>query len=374
VIVLFGASKTLRLNGHVRVDLFYGALRPRGQVWLDLVCLAVKTDAKVIGMRGISLIIVETRNLPGYRVGRPLEKVGMHAQDTCELFFDGVEVPPERVRVSDAELSRARTGLDAGAESAVWNNFAHYQHIFTDERFWVILRNTVVVSLLMVLITMVLGTLVGLLMHRLPRWASATVGTALMLAWATPVISAAIVHRWLFDARYGLANTLLERIAPRRGWEEFNWFSDPVPLFSVLILTVVWQSFPFVAVTVLAGLKSIPPDLYEAARVDGAGPWHTFWSITWPILRPLFALLLILQVIWDFRIFTQLYILSGGFANRDVFLLPYYAYQLGFASTPPNYGLGSAIAVVMTAIVLAITAYYVRVMVRAGELSEEGAR
>jgi N,N'-diacetylchitobiose transport system permease protein len=259
-------------------------------------------------------------------------------------------------------------------ESAVWNNFAHYQHIFTDERFWVILRNTVVVSLLMVLITMVVGTLVGLLMHRLPRWASATVGTALMLAWATPVISAAIVHRWLFDARYGLANTLLERIAPGRGWEEFNWFSDPVPLFSVLILTVVWQSFPFVAVTVLAGLKSIPPDLYEAARVDGAGPWHTFWSITWPILRPLFALLLILQVIWDFRIFTQLYILSGGFANRDVFLLPYYAYQLGFASTPPNYGLGSAIAVVMTAIVLAITAYYVRVMVRAGELSEEGAR
>lgn len=261
-------------------------------------------------------------------------------------------------------------------EPAEWNGFAHYQRILTEARFWTILRNTIVVCLLMVAATMALGTLVGLLMHRLPRWLSATVGTALMLAWATPVISAAIVHRWLFDSRYGLVNAVLDRLAPGSGWAEFTWFNAPLPLFSVLILTVVWQSFPFVAIAVLAGLKSVPAELYESARVDGAGAWRSFWTITVPLLRPLFALLLVLQVIWDFRIFTQLHVLAGGFSNRDVFLLPYYSYQLGFASTPPNYGLGSAIAVVMTAIVLALTAYYLRVMIRGGhaEPVEEGAR
>ncbi|MBB6170784.1 N,N'-diacetylchitobiose transport system permease protein [Nocardiopsis mwathae] len=256
-------------------------------------------------------------------------------------------------------------------EPAEWNDFAHYIAILNDERFWMIFRNTIVVCLLMVAITMVLGTLVGILMNRLPKWLSATVGTALMLAWATPVISAAIVHRWLFDARYGLVNATLAKLPDwlvGSGWENFNWFNSPGPLFSVLILTVVWQSFPFVAVSVLAGLKSIPGELYEAARVDGAGAWRSFWNVTFPMLRPLFALLLILQIIWDFRIFTQLNILAGGFSNRDVFLLPYYSYQLGFYSTPPNYGLGSAIAVVMTVLVLAITAYYLRVMIRQGEI------
>nr|WP_236542858.1 sugar ABC transporter permease [Spiractinospora alimapuensis] len=258
-----------------------------------------------------------------------------------------------------------------GAREPEWNNFQHYLFILTDERFWTIFRNTVLVCLLMVFITMVLGTLVGLLMNRLPNWLQATVGTTLMLAWATPIISAAIVHRWMFDSRYGLVNPVLDALPNwlvGSNWSDFNWLNDPVPFFSVLILTVVWQAFPFVAVTVLAGLKSVPNELYEAARVDGASRWQTFWRVTVPILRPLFALLIVLQVIWDFRIFTQLFILAGGFSNREIFLLPYYAYQLGFASTPQNYGMGSAISVVMTVLVLGITAYYIRIMVRQGEV------
>lgn len=255
-------------------------------------------------------------------------------------------------------------------QEAEWNGFAHYTSVLTDARFWEIFRNTIVVCLAMVVVTMVLGTLVGILLNKLPNWASTTLGLGLMLAWATPVISAAIVYRWLFDTRYGLFNTIMAGLPDwlvGSGWEEFNWFNSPGTLFPILIVTVVWQSFPFVAISVLAGLKSIPNELYEAARMDGAGPWKSFWNVTVPMLRPLFALLLVLQVIWDFRIFTQLFILAGGVTNRDVALLPVYIYQLGFASTPPNYGMGSAIAVIMTVLVLAITAYYLRVMIRQGE-------
>ncbi|MEV2275174.1 sugar ABC transporter permease [Nocardiopsis sp. NPDC049922] len=256
-------------------------------------------------------------------------------------------------------------------DEAAWVGFDHYASVLTDTRFWTIFRNTIVVCLAMVVLTMVLGTLVGILLNKLPKWASTVLGLGLMLAWATPVISAAIVYRWLFDTRYGLVNTILSGLPDwltGSGWEEFNWFNEPATLFPILILTVVWQSFPFVAVSVLAGLKSIPTELYEAARMDGASAWKSFWNVTVPMLRPLFALLLILQVIWDFRIFTQLFVLADGVDNRDVALLPVYIYQLGFASTPPNYGMGSAIAVIMTVLVLAITAYYLRVMIRQGEV------
>lgn len=255
-------------------------------------------------------------------------------------------------------------------QEAQWNNFGHYLHVLTDERFWSIFRNTILVCLAMVVLTMVLGTLVGLLMHRLPRWASTTLGIGLMLAWATPVISAAIVYRWLFDTRYGLFNAILTSLPDwlvGSGWQEFNWLSSPSTLFPILVITVVWQSFPFVAISVLAGLKSIPSELYEAARIDGANGWTAFWSVTVPMLRPLFALLLVLQIIWDFRIFTQLFILGGGVTNREIALIPTYIYQLGFASTPPNYGMGSAIAVIMTVLVLVISAYYLRTMIRQEE-------
>lgn len=251
-----------------------------------------------------------------------------------------------------------------------WNDFAHYRTLLTDPGFWTILRNTVVVCVLMVGITMVLGTLVGLLLHKLPKWFSGFVAIGMMLAWATPALSASLVFRWLFLPERGLINVTLDRMPDwlvGSGWLEYNWFLEPGSLFSILVTVIVWQSFPFVAVSVLAGLKSIPHELYEAARMDGASAWKAFWNVTFPMLRPLFALLLVLQIIWDLRVFTQLYILANSFQNKDVYLLSYYIYQQGFSASPANYGMGSAIAVVMTVMVLAVTAYYLRIMIRQGE-------
>lgn len=251
-----------------------------------------------------------------------------------------------------------------------WNGFAHYQTLLTDGDFWTILRNTVVVCVLMVGITMILGTLIGILLHKLPKWFSAIVAIGMMLAWSTPALSASLVFRWLFLPERGLVNVTLDRLPNwlvGDGWLQYNWFLEPLPLFTILISVIVWQSFPFVAVSVLAGLKSIPSELYEAARMDGANAWKAFWNVTFPMLRPLFALLLVLQIIWDLRVFTQLYILANSFQNKDVYLLSYYIYQQGFTASPANYGMGSAIAVVMTVMILAVTAYYLRIMIRQGE-------
>ncbi|TDQ52109.1 carbohydrate ABC transporter permease [Actinorugispora endophytica] len=252
-----------------------------------------------------------------------------------------------------------------------WNDFAHYRTLLTDPYFWSVLGKTVLVCVTMVVCTIVLGTLVGLLLNRLPKAFSTFVAVGTMLAWATPAISASLVFRWLFFPERGFANHVLDALPDLlvgSGWLRYNWFLDEGPLFTLLVLVVVWQGFPFVAMTVLAGLKSIPYELYEAARMDGASAWRSFWAVTVPILRPLFALIVVLQIIWDLRVFTQLYILTGSsFANPDAYLLSYYVYQQGFNASPANFGLGSAIAVVMTVLVLGITVYYLRVMIRQGE-------
>jgi N,N'-diacetylchitobiose transport system permease protein len=131
---------------------------------------------------------------------------------------------------------------------------------------------------------------------------------------------------------------------------------------------VVWASFPFIAVTVLAGLKSIPDELYESARMDGAGPWQVFRKITYPLLKPIFLILLLLSVIWDFNVFTQTYIVTGQLGNRDEYNLGIYSYAKAF-QLPPDIGLGSALALVLTVILLIITVGYVRANIRQGAVA-----
>jgi N,N'-diacetylchitobiose transport system permease protein len=136
----------------------------------------------------------------------------------------------------------------------------------------------------------------------------------------------------------------------------------------VLTVLVVWQAFPFIAVTTLAGLKTVPAELYEAARMDGATGWRVFWRITYPLLKPIFLVLLLLSVIWDFNIFTQTYLITGGLGNRDEFNLSLYLYDKAF-TFPPSYGLGGAIALIFTVILLVVTVGYVRASVRQGALT-----
>jgi N,N'-diacetylchitobiose transport system permease protein len=131
---------------------------------------------------------------------------------------------------------------------------------------------------------------------------------------------------------------------------------------------VVWQSFPFIAVTTLAGLKTVPAELYEAARVDGASPGRMFWKITYPLLKPIFLVLLLFSVIWDFGVFTQSYLITGYPGNRNEYNLSLYIYNKAFGF-PPSYGLGGALALIFTVILLIVSVGYVRSSIRQGALA-----
>lgn len=259
----------------------------------------------------------------------------------------------------------------SGAVPAEGVGVRNYTDVLADPGFRHALVNTAIFAAAAVATTLVTGMGVGLLLHRLGRVMSAIVATGAMLAWGTPQITGAIVFRFLFDDTYGLADHVMARLPrgltrPLFGdvdWSAHSWVLSTPSLYTVLLLCVVWMGFPFVAVSVLAGLKSVPAELYEAARVDGAGPWRTFWSITFPSLRPIFSVLTVLSVIWDFKVFTQLYVLNGGLTNKDGFNLSLYSYAKAFGFGA-QMGLGSAIALILTVLLLLVTGLHIRQMLR----------
>ena len=265
------------------------------------------------------------------------------------------------------QMSFQKVGLrQLRGEPAENVGFDNYRQIFADDAFWAAVKHTLLFAVVAVSATLLVGTFVGLLLNQLGKRMSAFVAGGVLVAWATPPVTAAVIFSWLFGTTGGLVGWLLD-LLPNwlvgGGWQNYNWFSSPLPDYTVLTICVVWMSFPFIAVSVLAGLRTVPTELYEAAKVDGSSAWNTFWKITFPLLRPIFAVMLVLSVIWDFRVFTQLFVMSG-LANSDSFNLSLYGYSTAFGSLNAKYGLGSAIAMVLTLIVLAVTAVYTRMMVR----------
>ena len=260
-----------------------------------------------------------------------------------------------------------------GAQPTQWVGLSNFTTTFADSEFWLSLRLTAAFAAVVVPLTLIAGTLVGLLLNRLGKKMAAFVSTAALLAWATPPVSASVLFYWLFNPDGGLVDWTLSKLphwlVGNTDWAGFNWTtSGALPAYTVLTILVIWQSFPFIAVTVLAGLKTVPAELYEAARVDGATPSRVFWKITYPLLKPIFLVLLLLSVIWDFNVFTQTYILTGFPGNRDEFNLSLYIYDKAF-QFPPSYGLGGALALIFTLILLVVTVGYVRASVRQGALT-----
>ncbi len=260
-----------------------------------------------------------------------------------------------------------------GAEPTQWIGFANFTQTFADPEFWLSLRITVIFACVAVPLTLIVGTLIGLLLNRLGKKMAAFVSTAALLAWAVPPVSASVLFYWLFNPDGGLVDWTLARLphwlVGSTDWSGFNWTTTgALQAYTVLGLLVVWQAFPFIAVTVLAGLKTVPAELYEAARVDGASPVRVFWRITYPLMKPIFLVLLLFSVIWDFNIFTQTYLLTGFPGNRDEFNLSLYIYDKAF-QFPPSYSLGGALALIFTLILLAVTVGYVRASVRQGALT-----
>ncbi|TQM38266.1 carbohydrate ABC transporter permease [Pseudonocardia cypriaca] len=248
-----------------------------------------------------------------------------------------------------------------------WVGLDNYGELLGSADLWAtVLPNTVVFAVVAVVLTVVLGTLVALLLARLTPLVRGLVTTAIMVAWAMPAVTGTYVWVFVFAPVDGIAVQALDALGLVDA-ATANPFAGRISFYAVAALNVVHHGFPFVALTVLAGLLTIPRELTEAAIMDGASAWRRFWSLTFPMLRPVFAVVTVLSTIWDFKVFTQIYLMPGGDGvNRNVLTLGTWSYVESFAQN--RYGLGAAIAVLLTAMLLVVTMAYLRLLFREEEL------
>ncbi|WP_010203679.1 carbohydrate ABC transporter permease [Salinibacterium sp. PAMC 21357] len=244
--------------------------------------------------------------------------------------------------------------------------FDNYVEVLTDQSFWLVMFRSFAFAAVCVTSTMVLGTLIALLMSELGKVMRLILSIGLLLAWAMPALTATIVWGWMFDTSYGVVNYVLTRWFGL-DYIGHSWLIEPLSFFFVAALIVIWGAIPFVAFTVYAGLTQVPDEVLEAAQLDGAGAVQRFRLIIFPYLRSIFLVVFILQIIWDLRVFTQIFALQGiGGIKDQTSTLGVYIYQNSLGTG--EYGTGGAIAVITVIVITAISFYYVRQSVKEEEL------
>lgn len=244
--------------------------------------------------------------------------------------------------------------------AAEWVGLDNFRDIFHDAEFWAVLRRTLIFCTVNVILTIALGMAIAMLLRRLgPKMRLLTM-LGLMLAWAMPALTSTVIWQWIFDTQYGIANWALGR-------QGQSWLSNPLTFYFVATIIVVWMGIPFVAFTLYAGLTQIPEEMMEAAAIDGARPWQRFRDIVVPALKPILLILTTLSILWDFRVFTQVYVLQrAGGITRDTNVLGVYAYRVSIGAN--QFDKGAAIAIVMVFITVLMTVFYLRSMSRQEEL------
>jgi N,N'-diacetylchitobiose transport system permease protein len=239
--------------------------------------------------------------------------------------------------------------------------FANYRTLLGDPRFWTVVRRTFLFMAVNVVLIMTLSTLVALMIERLGRRWRTAVLSALVLAWAMPVVAATTVFQWLFHSRFGIVNHTLTGLG-FTSFEDYPWLAHGSVAFAILVALVVWQSVPFAAITLYSALTTVPSELYEAARLDGASAFRVLRSVTLPLVRPLFMLVLSLEVIWTFRAFVQIWVMTRGGPGDATTILPVYAVQTALAQQ--RYDLGSAASMLTVLLMSGVLVLYFRQMFR----------
>ncbi len=242
----------------------------------------------------------------------------------------------------------------------------NYAILMKDPEFWTVLRDTVIFASACVILTLLIGAGLAVFATRLRPWVRTVLFAVSLGAWATPAVTGSAVWLFLFDSTQGLINKMLTGVGLSQ-FMDYSWTYDKWSAFGLVASEVVWCSFPFVMVTIYAGIQAVPTETIEAARLDGASMPRIFYSIMLPILRPIVIIVTIQSIIWNFKIFSQIYIMTngGGIAGQNM-VLNVYSYQQAFAAS--LYGLGSAIGVIMTLMLLVITLVYLRLLKRSGEV------
>ncbi len=245
---------------------------------------------------------------------------------------------------------------DPFRQATTFVGFANFQSLLAGEDFWHSLRVGLLFTLATVSLQVLVGTAVALILNQ-PFLGRGFARALTLFPFIVPTIVSVLIWRWLFNDSYGVVNFLLKTFGLIEA--PIVWFGTPGMAMVSVILINVWQFFPFVVITLLARLATIPQEQYEAARIDGASAPQQFWFITLPHLKTILAVVILLRCIWMFQKFEVIYLLTRGGPLRATQHLPILAYNELFV----NFRMGQAAAVaVLSFLILAVASgFYLKI-------------
>jgi len=227
----------------------------------------------------------------------------------------------------------------------------NYFHLFKDETFVRALKHTGILLTVYYPITIILSLFLALLISGKIKGMKIA-RTAIFLPIVIPLSFTAIIWQWMYNNSYGVINQFLINVLNLKTLQR-NWLGDPkYALYSIIIVNI-WRRIPFDSIIFLAGLYAIPKDLYEVAKIDGAGFWKRLTHITLPLLKETLIIVAVLEAIFSVKIFVQVYVMTGGGPAESTEVLYTYAYRTAFRYYKMGYA--AAISYIMAAIILLIT-------------------
>lgn len=254
-------------------------------------------------------------------------------------------------------IAGAFSATDAVGRITRFGTLANFEALIDDSYMPGIIRQTALFAFGTVALTVVFSFPLALVLNQ--KFPGVTLAKALLLLpWAAPLAISSMTWRWIFHDQLGALNYLLNLTGLAQ--ENIVWLSQPGLAFAVVMFVEVWSSIPFMTITFLAGLQAIPPHIYDAAKMDGAGAWNEFWDMTVPQMKTVFTIVTLLSVIWAFRSFTVIWTITQGnpFYRTDISVT--YLYKLAFKNL--TFGQGFALAFLTFIVLLVFSVMYTRVL------------
>jgi multiple sugar transport system permease protein len=231
----------------------------------------------------------------------------------------------------------------------VFTGLGNYARIAGDGRFWQSFWVTTRFTVITVLLELVLGMAIALVLNRAFRGRD-VVRTIAILPWALPTALIALGWTWIFNDQYGIANDILLRLGLIK--DGINWLGEPFTANLALIVADVWKTTPFISILLLAGLQSIPGDLYEAYSLEGATPWQSFYRITLPLLMPQIIIAMLFRFAQAFGIFDLVQVMTGGGPGGATEVVSIYIYATAMRYL--DFGYSAAMVVVTFLLLIAV--------------------
>lgn len=242
-----------------------------------------------------------------------------------------------------------------------FNGWENYGRVLEDPLFWIGIKNTLAFTAITVGSEVVLAIAIALLINQAGVWTSRVTRLLILLPYAVPPICNGLIWSFLYSFQFGFLNRILFSLGLTDA--PINWAGDPDTALYALTVPYVWRTLPFAIILVHAALQGIPRELYEQAAIDGADAWRRFRHVTWPMLRQIITIILILRTAFAFAVFEEILAITQGGPGDSTWVAAWYSYKITF-SPPNNFGMGSASAFILALMIGAIALVYLRLVYR----------